>query len=71
MDSMTFALHKKEKKQLDAIAHEFSIKEKKKITNGELVRRAIREVYGVTPEGKQKKAGKSNGKRRKKRGRDA
>jgi hypothetical protein len=65
MDALTFALPKSEKKRLDVIAHEFSIKEKKKITNGELVRRAIRDVYGITPDGKQKKAGKSNRQRRK------
>ena len=52
---MTFALHKKEKKQLDAIAHELSIKEGKKVTNGELLRRAIREIYRLSPDGKQKK----------------
>ncbi|MGO9019279.1 MAG: hypothetical protein ACLQVJ_13120 [Syntrophobacteraceae bacterium] len=56
--AMTFALHRKEKKQLDAIAHELSIKEGKKITNGELIRRAIRVVYGVTPDSKRKRAGR-------------
>jgi alanine dehydrogenase len=65
MDAMTFALDKKEKKQLDAIAHELSIKEGKKVTNGELVRRAIRQAYGLSPDGKQQKAGESNRKRRK------
>jgi hypothetical protein len=65
MDAMTFALPKSEKKRLDAIAHELSIKEGKKITNGELVRRAIREHYKLTPDGKQKKAGESNRTRRK------
>lgn len=62
--AMTFALLKSEKKQLDSRAHELSIKEGKKITNGELIRRAIRQVYGVTADGKQKRAGESNRKRR-------
>jgi len=54
--AMTFALRKKEKKQLDSFAHELSIKEGKKITNGELIRRAIRVVYGVGADGKQKRS---------------
>jgi len=79
--AMTFALHKQEKKQLDLIAHELSIKEEKKITSGEVVRRAIGVVYGVTPDGKppkragslseQNPQGKSRQKMRTQRGRDA
>jgi hypothetical protein len=79
--AMTFALHKKEKKQLDSIAHEISIKEGVKITNGELIRRAIRVVYGVTADGKphkrtgslseQNPKGKSRQKMRTQRDRDA
>jgi hypothetical protein len=55
--TVTFSLYRKEKEQLDLFAHEVSIKERKKITNGELIRRAIRQVYGVTLNGKPKNAG--------------
>ena len=57
--AMTFALPKSEKKRLDVIAHELSIKEGKKVTNGEVIRRAIREVYRIGVEGKQKRASES------------
>jgi len=54
---ITFALGTKEQKQLETLAYELSLKEGKKVTNGEVIRRAIRQVYGL-PEDKQKKSTK-------------
>lgn len=42
---ITFALDKEEKKELDAIAHQLSAKQGKTITNGELIRKAVRKTY--------------------------
>jgi hypothetical protein len=63
---MTFALHRKEKKQLDSTAHEISIKEGKKITNGELIRRALQQVYRIGVDCKRTKVGElaMNGRKR-------
>ena len=62
--AMTFALNQKEKKQLNRIAHELSIEEGKRVTNGEVIRRALQQVY-FSSSNKSSRAGKS----RKRRGR--